>query len=288
MWKRRRGGPGGCGRTPRIGRSFPRFPLALRRRNALPLDWTAMGDWYSIGVFAGLGVALGIAAAGAFGGRRFALVAPFLAGAVGVALGIVLADAEEAAAAGVGGVLGAVGALELVRGALGRGGTRLGNRSARPARRRGGRGARVRPRSRLRRGGRPARARNAAPQALGTALRRPALARPGLARREEGRPDRHRRPDAGHARTCGRDGRRARPALPDERGRVPARGHDVPLADAGLPVVDRDRSPPGRARDPTPRLVPPRRGAGGRVRLLVRGDPRGRDDARDPRRRSST
>ena len=65
-----------------------------------------MGDWYSIGVFAGLGVALGIAAAGAFGGRRFALVAPFLAGAVGVALGIVLADAEEAAAAGVGGVLG--------------------------------------------------------------------------------------------------------------------------------------------------------------------------------------
>ena len=84
-----------------------------------------MGDWYSIGVFAGLGVALGIAAAGAFGGRRFALVAPFLAGAVGVALGIVLADAEEAAAAGVGGVLGAVGALELVRGALGRGGTRL-------------------------------------------------------------------------------------------------------------------------------------------------------------------
>lgn len=85
-----------------------------------------MGDWYSIGVFAGLGVALGIAAAGAFGGRRYALVAPFLAAAVGVALGIVLADAEEAAAAGVGGVLGAAGALQLVRGALGRGGTRFG------------------------------------------------------------------------------------------------------------------------------------------------------------------
>ena len=85
-----------------------------------------MGAWYSIGVFAGLGVALGIAAAGAFGGRRFALVAPFLAAAVGVALGIVFADAEEAAAAGVGGVLGAAGALQLVRGALGRGGTRFG------------------------------------------------------------------------------------------------------------------------------------------------------------------
>jgi hypothetical protein len=84
-----------------------------------------MGDWYSVGVFAGLGVALGIAAAGAFGGRRLALVAPFLAAAVGVALGVVLADPEEAAAAGVGGLLGAAGALELVRGALGRGGTPL-------------------------------------------------------------------------------------------------------------------------------------------------------------------
>jgi hypothetical protein len=84
-----------------------------------------VGDWYSIGVFAGLGVALGIAAVGALGGRRVALVAPFLAAAVGVALGIVLADAEEAAAAGVGGILGGAGSLELVRGALSRGGTRL-------------------------------------------------------------------------------------------------------------------------------------------------------------------
>ena len=85
-----------------------------------------MGDWYSIGVFAGLGVALGIAAAGALGGRRFGIAAPFIAAAIGVALGIVFADAEEAAAAGVGGILGGAGTLELVRGALGRGGTRLG------------------------------------------------------------------------------------------------------------------------------------------------------------------
>jgi hypothetical protein len=84
-----------------------------------------MGDWYSVGVFAGFGVALGIAAAGALGGRRTALAAPILAAAVGVALGIAFADAEEAAAAGVGGILGGVGALELVRGALGRGGTPL-------------------------------------------------------------------------------------------------------------------------------------------------------------------
>jgi hypothetical protein len=84
-----------------------------------------MGDWYSVGVFAGLGVALGVVAAGALGGRRLALVAPFLAAAVGIALGIGFADPEEAAAAGVGGILGAFGALELVRGALGRGGTPL-------------------------------------------------------------------------------------------------------------------------------------------------------------------
>ena len=44
---------------------------------------------------------------------------------LGVALGIALADAPEAAAAGLGGFLGGVGALELVRGALGRGGTPL-------------------------------------------------------------------------------------------------------------------------------------------------------------------
>ena len=84
-----------------------------------------MGDWYSIGVFAGLGVALGIAAAGILGGRRLALAAPFLAAAAGVALGIALSDAPQAAAAGVGGILGGAGALELVRGALARGGTPL-------------------------------------------------------------------------------------------------------------------------------------------------------------------
>ena len=52
-------------------------------------------------------------------------MAPFLAAVIGVALGIALADAPEAAAAGLGGFLGGVGALELVRGALGRGGTPL-------------------------------------------------------------------------------------------------------------------------------------------------------------------
>src|SRR5438876_1248228 len=79
-----------------------------------------VGDWYSIGVFTGLGVALGIAAAAGLGGRRMSLLVPFIAAGVGIALGVVLSDAEEAAGGGVGGLLGAVGSLELVRGSLGR------------------------------------------------------------------------------------------------------------------------------------------------------------------------
>jgi len=84
-----------------------------------------MGAWYWIGVFAGFGVALGIAAAALFAGRRTSLLAPFLAAAIGIALGIVFAGAGEAAAGGVGGILGAAGSLEVVRGALARGGARL-------------------------------------------------------------------------------------------------------------------------------------------------------------------
>jgi hypothetical protein len=84
-----------------------------------------MGSWYWVGVFAGLGVGLGLVASAALGGTRIALLAPFLAAAVGVAIGIVFADAEEAAGGGVGGLLGAAGSLELVGGALGRGGTRI-------------------------------------------------------------------------------------------------------------------------------------------------------------------
>jgi hypothetical protein len=84
-----------------------------------------MGNWYWIGVFAGLGVALGIAAAAGLAGRRWALLAPLLAAAIAVALGVTFADVEEAAGGGAGGILGAAGALQLVGGALGRGGTRV-------------------------------------------------------------------------------------------------------------------------------------------------------------------
>jgi hypothetical protein len=83
-----------------------------------------MTDWYTVGLFAGLGVALGIAVVGVLGGRRIPLLAPLLAAALGVALGILLADVEEAVASGLGGLLGAVGSAQLVRGAVSRGGTR--------------------------------------------------------------------------------------------------------------------------------------------------------------------
>lgn len=83
-----------------------------------------MTDWYTVGLFAGLGVALGIAVVGLFGGRRISLLAPLLAAVLGAGLGFALADLEEAVAGGVGGLLGAVGSTQLVRGALGSGGTR--------------------------------------------------------------------------------------------------------------------------------------------------------------------
>ena len=74
-------------------------------RNALQLHWAAMGNWYSVGVFAGLGVALGIAAAGLSpGGDRASSRHPCSRPRSGVALGIVLADAEEAVGGGVGGI----------------------------------------------------------------------------------------------------------------------------------------------------------------------------------------
>ena len=84
-----------------------------------------VGNLYWVGVFAGLGTALGIAAAAALAGTRFALLAPVLAAAVAIALGLAFADLEEALGGGAGAILGAAGALQLVVGALGRGGTRV-------------------------------------------------------------------------------------------------------------------------------------------------------------------
>ena len=64
--------------------------------------------------------------------------------------------------------------------------------------------------------------------------------------------------------------RHARAALPARARLLPPRRLDLPVADARLPRVDRDRRAPRRARDPAPRLVEPRRAAARRVRLVVR------------------
>ena len=84
-----------------------------------------MTDWYTVGLFAGLGVAVGVAVVGVLGGRRIATVAPLVGALLGVALGYLVADVEEAVAGGLGGALGAFGSAQLVSGALSRGGTRL-------------------------------------------------------------------------------------------------------------------------------------------------------------------
>src|SRR5580765_8336049 len=99
-----------------------------------------MGDWYTIGLAAGLGVAIGILAAGLFP-RRW--VAPVLAALVGLGIGLLVENWQEALAGFLGGFLGGYGATPIVRGARRR---RSGDR----------RRARVHPARRLRPRGRAA------------------------------------------------------------------------------------------------------------------------------------
>ena len=82
-----------------------------------------MGGWYWIGVSAGLGAAVGVFAAGIVGR---ALLTGALAAAAGVGIGLAVHGWGDGAAGAVGGFLGALGAATVVRGALGRGGTRGG------------------------------------------------------------------------------------------------------------------------------------------------------------------
>ena len=85
-----------------------------------------MGDVYWFGVFLGLGVGIGVALAGLVGAVRFGFAAAVvLGGAIGAVLGLALAGYEDAIAGGVGGVLGAAGARQLVSGTVRRGGTRV-------------------------------------------------------------------------------------------------------------------------------------------------------------------
>ena len=91
-----------------------------------------MGGWYWIGVCVGLGAAAGVLLAGFAGAARAALpLAGALAAAVGAGLGYGLDGWQPGGwgniAGGVmGGLIGTLGAVQVVRGALRRGGTRGG------------------------------------------------------------------------------------------------------------------------------------------------------------------
>jgi hypothetical protein len=84
-----------------------------------------MRDVYWVGVFLGVGVGIGVALAGILGGTRLRFaIAAVLGAAIGAGLGVAFAGIEDAIAGGVGGVLGAAGARQLVSGTVRRGGTR--------------------------------------------------------------------------------------------------------------------------------------------------------------------
>jgi len=82
-----------------------------------------MGAWYTVGILVGVGVAIGVLAAGVV--PRPVLV---VAGAalIGIAVGFLAFDWDEAVGGGAGGALGGLGAAPIVAGALRRGGTRGG------------------------------------------------------------------------------------------------------------------------------------------------------------------
>jgi hypothetical protein len=84
-------------------------------------------DWYTIGLCLGLGLGVGVVLAGLLAANRLGVGAAAVLGAAGGALvGLGIGDAAETAAGAVGGLVGALAAGVVVRGALRRGATRLG------------------------------------------------------------------------------------------------------------------------------------------------------------------
>jgi hypothetical protein len=88
-----------------------------------------MGSWYWIGVAAGVGTGVGVAIGALIPegrpGVRVSLAA-VLAVAAGIGVGLLVGDWAEAAAGGIGGLLGTLASVPVVAGALRRGGTRIG------------------------------------------------------------------------------------------------------------------------------------------------------------------
>src|SRR5215210_21123 len=102
-------------------------PRGANGRNMAAYTGRLMADVYWIGVFLGLGIALGVALAGLLGASRTGLVLALVAAAVlGFIAALFLRDEVASVAGAVGGVVGALAAGEVVRGALRRGGVRLG------------------------------------------------------------------------------------------------------------------------------------------------------------------
>ncbi|HEU5244177.1 MAG TPA: hypothetical protein VFU33_07235 [Gaiellaceae bacterium] len=91
-----------------------------------------MGSWYWIGVSAGLGTAAGVLVAGALGAVRRMLVASGVVAVIaGGALGFAIDEWQpggwiDVVVAAIAGLLGLLGAAQVVGGALRRGGTRGG------------------------------------------------------------------------------------------------------------------------------------------------------------------
>jgi len=86
-----------------------------------------MGEWYWIGLLVGVGAGFGVLFTGALSTIRGGVVAAILlAAAAGTGLGFALENWDEALGGGLGGLAGALGSAQVVRGALRRGGTRGG------------------------------------------------------------------------------------------------------------------------------------------------------------------
>lgn len=86
-----------------------------------------MWEWYRIGLALGLGVGFGVLLAGALATARAGAIAAVVLGAgAGFLGGLVIDNWQEELSGAIGGAIGAVGAVELVRGTLRRGGTRGG------------------------------------------------------------------------------------------------------------------------------------------------------------------
>jgi hypothetical protein len=88
-----------------------------------------VGSWYWIGVAAGVGTGVGVAIGALIPEGRAGVrvsIAAVLAVAAGIGIGLVIGGWAEAAAGGIGGLLGALASVPVVAGALRRGGTRVG------------------------------------------------------------------------------------------------------------------------------------------------------------------